>query len=142
MKSQIGYELIIARPFDEAVILLTEALKSEGFGVLTRIDVQATLKEKLNETFRPYVILGACNPPLAHRALSTEPEVGLMLPCNATVEETEPGLTTIRLAKPQMMLSLGMEDNPVLAEIAHEAEQKIKNVVVELSQAVDAAVSG
>jgi uncharacterized protein (DUF302 family) len=134
MRSQIGFEVTIEKSFDEALSLVTSALQREGFGILTRIDVQATLKEKLNESFKPYLILGACNPPLAHRALSSEPEIGLMLPCNVTVEETDARHTTIRLANPQMMLAMGFEDHPVLAEVAQTAEEKIKNVVRELEQ--------
>ncbi len=83
------------------------ALKEEGFGVLTRIDVRATLKEKLGEDFRPYVILGACNPPLAHRALSQDAVAGLLLPCNVTVEEDPAGGSIARIANPEMMMTVG-----------------------------------
>jgi uncharacterized protein (DUF302 family) len=107
MDETIGFEIAIQRPFDEALDLVVAALKVEGFGVLTRIDVHKTLKEKLNQDFRPYVILGACNPPLAHRALSTDAAVGLMLPCNVTVEATPENNTLVRIANPQAMLQVG-----------------------------------
>lgn len=134
LQTQIGFEIRLQIPFDEAVELLTNALKQEGFGVLTRIDVKSTLKEKLNEDFRPYLILGACNPPLAHRALSRSAEIGLMLPCNVTVEETAPGSTTIRLANPEVMLTAGLDTDPDLDAVAREALLKIKNVAQHLAQ--------
>lgn len=136
-QTQIGFEVQLPVPFEQAVEILTAALKSEGFGVLTRIDVKATLKEKLNEDFRPYLILGACNPHLAHRALSHSAEIGLLLPCNATVEEIQSGLTTIRLANPDLLLSIGMDEQPDLRAVAQEAEQKIKNVALGLSRHVE-----
>lgn len=134
MSEKIGNELWLELPFDTAVSELTEALKMEGFGVLTKIDVKATLKEKLNEEFRPYLILGACNPPLAHRALSADPEVGLLLPCNVTVEEMTPGTTIVRLINPSVMLTVGINDHPILASIADEATTKMNNVAKYLSK--------
>jgi uncharacterized protein (DUF302 family) len=117
------------QPYDEAVEKVVVALKAEGFGVLTRIDVKATLKEKLGQDFRPYVILGACNPPLAHRALSAEAVVGLMLPCNVTVETTPDGGALARIANPETMMQVGaLEDNPTLKEVAAEARLKLERV--------------
>ena len=84
---EISFEVSLDFPYEKAVDLVIDALKSEGFGVLTKIDVKVTIKEKLDKDFRSYIIIGACNPPLAHRALSIEPAVGLMLPCNVTVED-------------------------------------------------------
>jgi uncharacterized protein (DUF302 family) len=114
--------------FDDAIERVTKALQAEGFGVLTKIDVKETLKEKLDEDFRPYVILGACNPPLAHRALSNEPEVGIMLPCNVTVEERDSEVI-ISIVNPEAMMTMGnLGENPRLREVAAEARSKLKRV--------------
>jgi uncharacterized protein (DUF302 family) len=90
--NKLAFQVEMSDSFDAALEQVTAALKTQGFGVLTRIDVRSTLKEKLDTDFRPYVILGACNPPLAHQALENEPLVGLLLPCNVTVESTESGV--------------------------------------------------
>ena len=96
---------------------------------MTRIDVKATLKEKLNADFRPYIILGACNPPLAHRALSQDAVAGLLLPCNITVEEETEGKSVVRLANPEAMLTIGnLEGDPVLLEVAQEARSRLERV--------------
>src|SRR5690606_20567519 len=100
---ELGYTLALPQPYEQALGTVTAALKTQGFGVLTRIDVRATLKEKLGEDFRPYTILGACNPPLAHKALTAAPEIGLLLPCNVTVEQTQPGQSLVRIANPAVM---------------------------------------
>ena len=110
---EISFQVDLDCSYEDARALVEAALKAEGFGVLTEIDVKATLKEKLDADFRKYAILGACNPPLAHKALLSEPLVGLMLPCNVTVEETDGG-ATIHLLNPNAMLL----SNPVLAENA------------------------
>ena len=129
MTQELGFEVHLDLPYDAALDKVIAALKSEGFGVLTRIDVQATLKEKLGEDFRPYAILGACNPPLAHRALQTDPVVGLMLPCNVTVEADPAGGSLVRIANPEMMLSVGtLEKNDVLREVASTARAKLERV--------------
>jgi uncharacterized protein (DUF302 family) len=133
MTEEIGFELYLDQPYDQSVILVTEALKSEGFGVLTSIDVRETLKKKLGEEFRPYVIIGACNPPLAHRALSQDPKVGLMLPCNVTVEAVEESGSIVRIANPEMMMKVGsMESNTIMAEVAKEARMRLERVINEL----------
>ena len=116
--------------FDEAVEKVTEALKHEGFGVLTEIDVQATLKNKLDVDFRPYKILGACNPPYAHKALSVEDKIGIMLPCNVIVQETSDG--TIEVAAVDPVASMSAIENPELMEIAVEIQQKLKTVIEKL----------
>lgn len=129
MTQEIGFEVHLDLPYEEALEKVIAALKSEGFGVLTRIDVQATLKEKLGEDFRPYSILGACNPALAHRALQTDPVVGLMLPCNVTVEADPLGGSLARIANPEIMLAVGtLENNEVLQEVATTARVKLERV--------------
>lgn len=130
MKNQIGFDVQMKVPYDEAISAVTNALKAEGFGVLTRIDVQATLKEKLGVDFRPYAILGACNPPLSHRALSADPEVGLMLPCNVTVESLGgDDNTVVRIADPEVMMTVGtLRDNPALVDVAREARARLERV--------------
>lgn len=129
MSSEIGFEVQMDQPYEAAVEKVIAALKAEGFGVLTRIDVKATLKEKLGEDFRPYVILGACNPPLAHRALDTDAVVGLMLPCNVTVEAGPAGGAIARIANPEVMMQVGaLEENTTLKEVAAEARAKLERV--------------
>ncbi len=133
MSQEIGFEIRLDMPYEEALEKVIAALKAEGFGVLTRIDVRATLKEKLGEDFRPYVILGACNPPLAHRALSQDQDVGLMLPCNVTVEENPRGGSIARIANPEMMLTVGsLQDNPTLLEVAQQAKSRLERVAAAL----------
>jgi uncharacterized protein (DUF302 family) len=129
MTEEIGFEVHIAQPYETALERAIAALKEEGFGVLTRIDVQATFKEKLDVDFRPYTILGACNPPLAHRALSQDAIAGLMLPCNVTVEEDPQGESIVRLANPEAMLTVGeLESDPILLEVAREARARMERV--------------
>jgi uncharacterized protein (DUF302 family) len=133
MENQIGFNVRMKIPYEEAIDTVTNALKAEGFGVLTRIDVRATMKEKLGVDFRPYAILGACNPPLAHRALSADPEVGLMLPCNVTVESTGMDDTTVRIADPVVMLTVGtLGDNAALVDIARDARTRLERVAQSL----------
>ncbi len=129
MQIELGFESHLNQPYEEAIESVIGALKSEGFGVLTRIDVKATLKEKLGEEFRPYVILGACNPPLAHKALSTDAQAGLMLPCNVTVEEDPSGGCLVRIANPETMLQAGhLGENPNLKEVASQARARLERV--------------
>ena len=120
--------------FDEAHKRVIEALKTEGFGVLTEIDVKSTLKSKLGVDFRSYRILGACNPPLAYKALSNLSEIGLLLPCNVTVEEAITGGSIIRFLNPEFMLSVGnLNENEQLIEVASEAFQRLKRVAQSLT---------
>ena len=114
-------------PFDQAVARVTEALKREGFGILTDIDVKATIKSKLGEEFRAYRILGACNPPLAFRALQIEDKIGTMLPCNVIVQEHESGGVEVSSVDP--VASMQAIDNPGLADVAKEVQAKLKRVV-------------
>ena len=115
-------------PYEEAIERATSALKAEGFGILTTIDVKATLKQKLDVDFRRYVILGACNPPLAHRALTAEVEIGLLLPCNVIVYEDEPGRSAVvAIIDPQVML--GVSVNPALGPVGDEAAARLRRVL-------------
>lgn len=127
--NELGFEVRLGLPYEAALEAVTAALKAEGFGVLTRIDVRATLKEKLGEDFRPFAILGACNPPLAHRALSAEAWVGLMLPCNVTVEAEAQDRAVVRIANPVMMMQAGqLQGNETLAAVANEAHARLERV--------------
>ncbi|MBU1708170.1 DUF302 domain-containing protein [bacterium] len=113
--------------FKEALERTKEALKKEGFGVLTEIDVKATLKEKLNVDFRPYQIIGACNPPLAYRALQAEDKIGLMLPCNVIVQELAPGSVEVAAFDPIVVMSA--VGNPDLKSVGQEVQTKLKRVI-------------
>ncbi|MBK9358824.1 MAG: DUF302 domain-containing protein [Bacteroidales bacterium] len=117
--------------FDEAVEKVTEALKLEGFGVLTEIDVKATFKKKLDVDFRPYKILGACNPPYAHKALSVEDKIGIMLPCNVIIQETSDG--NIEVAAVDPVASMMAIENPALMGIASEIQLKLRTVIEKLN---------
>ena len=116
--------------FDQAVQLVTEELKKEGFGVLTEIDIQKTLKEKINVDFRKYKILGACNPPNAHKALLQEDKVGLMLPCNVIIQELENNLIEVAAIDP--VASMMAIENQNLAGIAEEIKEKLERVIASL----------
>jgi uncharacterized protein (DUF302 family) len=116
-------------PFHQAVEAVREALKAQGFGVLTEIDVQATLKAKLGAEMPPYLILGACNPPLAHRALTANPEVGMLLPCNVVVRDTGRGIVVEAM---DPVAAMGIVSDPAVAEVAREARQKIEAALAAL----------
>jgi len=113
--------------FDDAILQVTEELKKEGFGILTEIDVKETLKKKLDVDFRKYRILGACNPPLAYKALSEEENIGVMLPCNVIVQEKDDGSVQVSAINP--MESMKTVGNPNLEEIAKTVSEKLTNVI-------------
>ncbi|HQV68606.1 MAG TPA: DUF302 domain-containing protein [Thermoflexales bacterium] len=125
-KPTLGANIALNTSYEVAVEKAKAALKTEGFGVLTEIDVKATMKQKLNADFRRYVILGACNPPLAHQALSADLEVGLLLPCNVCVYEKDDGSSVVSIISPQGMAA--MLNNPAFDAIAAEAQAKLDRV--------------
>lgn len=125
MSDRIGFGRTVPLPFDQAIERVTEALGKEGFGVLTQIDVTATLKAKLGVDFPAYRILGACNPQLAHRALQAEPQVGLLLPCNVVVREDQ-GSVRVEFMDPNAVLA--MTDHPAVHEIAGQAKERLQRV--------------
>ena len=129
--SDIGIKVTLDMDYEPALDRVTEALKEEGFGVLTEIDVKSTLKNKLDVEFRPYKILGACNPPLALRALSTSPDVGMLLPCNVTVSQEEDGRTLVSIVDPLAML--GFMVDPALDDVANEANERLQRVAQALA---------
>ena len=131
MGSQYGFGTTLREPYEEVIPRVKEALKAEGFGVLTEIDVRQTLHEKLGAEMESYLILGACNPILAHRALGVEPEIGQLLPCNVVVRVVEEGCR-VEIADPQTML--GIVGNEQLDAIAEEAKQRLQRVLDTLEE--------
>jgi uncharacterized protein (DUF302 family) len=127
MNTPYGLSVDVDLPYDLALEKVTEALKAEGFGVLTTIDVKTTMKAKLDIDFRRYVILGACNPALAHRALSEELEIGLLLPCNLIVYERDGGGATISAMN--ALAAMSFTGNPALEPIAQEASARLERVL-------------
>ena len=132
-ESRYGMGVDVALPYERAVERATEELKKEGFGILTTIDVQQTLKQKLDKDFRKYTILGACNPPLAHRAFEAELEIGLLLPCNVVVYETDGGGSVVAAMAP--MAALGIVNNPELHQIASQADARLRRALASLERA-------
>jgi uncharacterized protein (DUF302 family) len=133
VKPRYGFSVDTDLTVGEAESRVRELLKEEGFGVLTEIDVQRTLKDKLNVDFKPYKILGACNPPMSHRALLVEPGIGLLLPCNVVVEAGPSSGSRISFLDPE--IALGLVGNPELEPIAKDASQRLRRVAGRLSGA-------
>jgi uncharacterized protein (DUF302 family) len=123
--TELGFQSTLNLPYEAALVKVTEALKAEGFGVLTNIDVKETMKKKLDVDFRKYSILGACNPPLAHKALTARPDVGLLLPCNVIVYEAGDA-TVVNIIDPMSMTNF-IQD-PALESVAGEARQRLERV--------------
>ena len=132
-ETRYGLRVVVPLPYEQALTRATEALKGEGFGVLTTIDVQQTLKQKLDKDFRKYAILGACNPPLADRALRAELEIGLLLPCNVIVYSAdEPGKSVVAALDPLEVLQLA--GTAAVRPLAHEIRQKLERVLEDTDQ--------
>lgn len=127
MNTKYGFGKTIEASFDTVIEKVTQELQKEGFGILTDIDVQATLKKKLNQDMPPYRILGACNPPLAHRALTAEPSIGLLLPCNVVVRQDAAGKVQVEFMDPNAVLDL--VDKPDITQLAAEVRQKLERVM-------------
>ena len=128
MTQPLAFQVALAENYQTAVDKVTQALKAEGFGVLTSVDVKDTLKKKLDADFRRYIILGACNPPLAYQALQSEPLAGMLLPCNVTVEETENG-SLISIINPQAMLGIPpLAGDEAVRQVAAEARRRLERV--------------
>lgn len=136
MNAQYGFGVDMPVAYDQAIPLVVEALKAEGFGVLTEIDVKATMKKKLDVDVQPYVILGACNPKLTYQGLQAEPELGLLLPCNVIVYDSGDGSSRVSIVDPLQML--GVVENPALQPVADEANSRLRRVAAALAKAVPA----
>lgn len=130
---EIALTIRTSLPFEDAVPQVREALADQGFGILTEIDVQATMKAKLDVDVEPYLILGACNPPLAHTALTLEPSIGLLLPCNVTVR-VEDGATVVQAMDPELLVTV--VDKPGLQAVADEAGTRLAAALAQLPKAV------
>ena len=135
MAQALGFNVELPLPFPDAVARVRDALKQEGFGVLTEIDLRAAFQEKLGREFRPYVILGACNPPLAFSAVSADASVGLLLPCNVVVEWLAEGRSGVRLTDPEALLStVALQGAPELTAVARDARARMVRVVGALAR--------
>ena len=136
-ETNYGLKVVLDLPYEQAIEKARAALQTEGFGVLTTIDVRQTLKQKLERDFRPYVILGACNPTLADRALHADLEIGLLLPCNVIVYEHAPGESVVEAMAPMRALGV-VGDNPDVRAVAAEADQRLRRALTHLQHDLDA----
>ena len=136
LETSYGLKVDLPLPYDAALQRAVDALKQEGFGVLTTIDVTSTLKEKLDRDFRRYVILGACNPVLADRALHADLDIGLLLPCNVIVYERETGASTVAAMAP--LAAMGLVGNPDVTAVAKQADAKLRSALTRLEQEASA----
>ena len=135
MAVSLGMVVQLDAPFDAALHRTREALKAEGFGILTEIDIQAAFREKLGRDFRPYVILGACNPSLAYSALTADPQISLLLPCNVTVEAAADGGTVVRLVDPvSLMAASALGASSALGGVATDARERLQRVARTLAR--------
>ena len=130
MKKDYGIRRRVSMPFDKAVDKIKSTLQQQGFGVLSEIDIKAKLKEKLGVDTQRYIILGACNPPLAHKALQAEPEIGLLLPCNVIVYEKDGG-SVVAAIDPNTMVDV-IGDNPAIMEVARDARARLEKAIAAL----------
>ncbi|MEO8507752.1 MAG: DUF302 domain-containing protein [Betaproteobacteria bacterium] len=130
MKCRYGFGRTVDLGFDDAIARVTQALQAEGFGVLSDIDIRATMKKKLDRDMPPYRILGACNPPLAHRVLNAEPSIGLLLPCNVVVRQDDAGQVHVEFMDPSAVLE--MVSAPEVAAVAVEVRQRLERVMAAL----------
>jgi uncharacterized protein (DUF302 family) len=137
VQNKIGISVQMRGDYDYIEHRVIEALKTEGFGVLTEINVKDTMKKKLGVDYLPYKILGACNPPLAHRAMTAATEIGLLLPCNVTVRQMESGEVEVSLVDPMMMM--GVISNPELENVAAEARSRLERVAAVLNSEREAS---
>lgn len=136
-KKEYGIRTTVDLPFDQAVQRTKDALQEQGFGVLSEIDMQAKLKEKVGADIGHYLILGACNPPLAHKAVQAEPEIGLLLPCNVIVYENASGKTIVSAIDPEGMMSV-VGDNPAVAAVGEDAKRRLTAAIAKIGEPVAA----
>jgi uncharacterized protein (DUF302 family) len=135
--TDLGQAVDLALGFDQAVERVTEALSAEGFGVISRIDLDKAFRDRLGVDFRRYVILGACNPRLAHTAVSARPELGLLLPCNVVIEEVGPGTSRVRIVDARAMMgAAGLDGAPEIGALAEDASARLDRVAAALGGAV------
>lgn len=127
MNTKYGFGRTVGMPFADAIARVTQALQDEGFGILTEIDVAATMKKKLNQDMPPYRILGACNPQLAHKAIEAEPSIGLLLPCNVVVRQDAAGSVRVEFMDPNAVLEL--VGRPEIDQLASEVRQRLERVM-------------
>ena len=134
-ETRYGIRVELPLAYEDAVERTKAALKAEGFGVLTTIDVKETIQQKLGRDFRKYVILGACNPPIAYQALSAETEIGLLLPCNLIVYQTDPGRSAVSAVAP--LVTMSRVGNPALVPLGQQVDAKLRRVITSLEAEVN-----